>query len=136
VRRNVGYASTLCHANLLEQQQQELSQALHQVRQTQQDLQQRTIHDQQMRNLGFPNETLRKQIERDTSMDHLSEADLAKGVFESWQSQNPWFGSNKAKTQFAMQNAEQLRRDQPDLIGREFFNVAPALLQENCYRLG
>jgi hypothetical protein len=97
-----GYASVLCHKNIQEQQQQELAQSLS-------DDKQRRIRDQKMERLGFPSPATAAESQE----------------FARWVSENPWFGADKMKTQFAMQYAKQLRREQPRLLGRMFFdNVA------------
>jgi hypothetical protein len=47
----------------------------------------------------------------------------------SWKSDNPWYGRDFAKTQFAMRYAKQLEREQPDLVGRPFLDAISAKVQ-------
>jgi cephalosporin hydroxylase len=42
---------------------------------------------------------------------------------KSWKTDNPWFGTDYAKTDFAMRYAKQLQRQQPDLVGRPFLDA-------------
>jgi hypothetical protein len=100
-----GYASVLCHKNIQEQQQ--LIQSLS-------DDKQRRIQEQKMERLGF-------QIPATGSESH---------AFSQWVSENAWFGSDKMKTQFAMQYAQQLRHEQPSLHGRVFFDNVAAKVRE------
>jgi hypothetical protein len=102
-----GYAAVLCHKNIQEQQQQELAQSLS-------DEKQRRIQDQKMERLGFPNPATGSESEE----------------FARWVSENPWFGPDKMKTEFAMQYAKQLRRKQPGLLGRMFFDNVAAKVGE------
>jgi hypothetical protein len=102
-----GYAAVLCHKNIQEQQQQELAQSLS-------DEKQRRIQEKKMERLGFPNAA--------TGSGSLE--------FTRWVSANPWFGSDKMKTQFAMQYAKQLRREQPGLLGGMFFDNVAAKVRE------
>ena len=98
-----GYAAVLCHKNIQEQQQQELAQSLS-------DGKLRKIQDRKMERLGFPNPATESEGQE----------------FARWVSENPWFGSDKIKTQFAMQYAKQLRHEQPNLLGRMFFDDVAA----------
>jgi hypothetical protein len=102
-----GYAAVLCHKNIQEQQQQELAQSLSVEKQ-------RRIQDQKMQRLGFPSPATGSESEE----------------FAQWVSENPWFGPDKMKTRFAMQYAKQLRREQPDLLGRMFFDNVAAKVGE------
>jgi hypothetical protein len=106
-----GYAAVLCHKNIQEQQQQELAQSLS-------DEKQRRIQDQKMERLGFPNPATGSESEE----------------FARWVSENPWFGPDKMKTEFAMQYAKQLRRKQPGLLGRMFFDNVAAKVGEKFLR--
>ena len=102
-----GYASVLCHKNVQEQQQQELAQSLS-------DEKQRKIQEQKMERLGFQNPATGSESQE----------------FARWVAENPWFGADKMKTQFAMQYAKHLRHEQPSVFGRMFFDNVAAKVRE------
>jgi hypothetical protein len=102
-----GYASVLCHKNIQEQQQQQLAQSLS-------DDKQQRIQEQKMERLGFQNPVTGSESR----------------AFARWVSENAWFGSDKMKTQFAMQYAQHLRHEQPSLLGRMFFDNVAARVRE------
>jgi septal ring factor EnvC (AmiA/AmiB activator) len=119
----------------LEQQQKQLQQQLQQQqeRQKQLDEQQRQIQDQ-LENLRLQNEILRKQLEHEKSANQPAlppATDYSKSTdLKSWKSDNPWYGSDYAKTEFAMRYAKQLRQERPDLIGRAFYDAVSAKVNE------
>lgn len=49
---------------------------------------------------------------------------------KGWKSDNPWFGSDYAKTAFAMRYAKQLQQERPELVGRPFFDALSAKVNE------
>jgi hypothetical protein len=102
-----GYASVLCHKNIQEQQQQQLIQSLS-------DDNQRRIQEQKMERLGL----------------QIPATGSESQAFAQWVSENAWFGSDKVKTQFAMQYAQLLRHEQPNLLGRAFFDNVAAKVRE------
>jgi hypothetical protein len=108
----------------LEQQQQQLQQQ--QERQSQLAEQQRQMQ-QQLENMRLQNELLLKQMEREKSENRsvqASAADSSKAPeLRSWKSDNPWFGTDYAKTQFAMRYSKQLQQERPDLVGRPFLDA-------------
>lgn len=108
----------------MEQQQQQLRQQ--QERQNQLAEQQRQMQ-QQLENMRLQNELLQKQLEHDKSANQpvqVSAADYSKTPeLKSWKSDNPWFGTDYAKTEFAMRYAKQLQRERPDLVGRPFLDA-------------
>jgi hypothetical protein len=124
-----GAALSQCQGNqqklLREQldQQQQLIQAQHE-RQNQLDEQQRQIQ-QQLESMRLQNETLRNQLNRENS----KSPELKTPEMTSWKSDNPWYGRDFAKTQFAMRYAKQLEREQPDLVGRPFLDAISAKVQ-------
>jgi hypothetical protein len=59
-----------------------------------------------MERLGFPNPATGPETQ----------------TFARWISENPWFGSDEMKTQFAIQYAKHLKLEQPSLIERMFFD--------------
>lgn len=111
----------------LEQQQKQLQQQ--QERQSQLAEQQRQMQ-LQLENMRLQNELLQKQLEHDRSVNQPVRAlatDYSKAPeLKNWKSDNPWFGTNYAKTQFAMRYAKQLQAEQPDLVGRPFLDAVSA----------
>jgi TolA-binding protein len=108
----------------LEQQQEQLQQQ--QERQNQLAEQQRQMQ-QQLENMRLQNEFLRKQMEQDKSANQAVQASAANysksPEIKSWKSDNPWFGTDYAKTEFAMRYAKQLQGERPDLVGRPFLDA-------------
>jgi septal ring factor EnvC (AmiA/AmiB activator) len=126
-----GFALGQCHADQqkllqqqMENQQAELKQQ--QDRQNQLAEQQRQMQ-QQLENMRLQNELLQKQLEHERSANQpvqRSVADYSKTAeVKSWRSDNPWFGTDYAKTEFATRYAKQLQREQPDLVGRPFLDA-------------
>ncbi|MGA2190112.1 MAG: hypothetical protein ABSH33_16420 [Steroidobacteraceae bacterium] len=61
----------------------------------------------------------------------LQAADNSKASdLKSWKSDNPWFGSNYAKTEFAMRYAKELQHERPDLVGRPFLDALSAKVRD------
>jgi TolA-binding protein len=105
-------------------QQQQLIQT-QQQRQNQLDEQQRQIQ-QQLESMRLQNETLRNQLNRENSRP----PELKTSEMTSWKSENPWYGTDFAKTQFAMRYAKQLQQERPDLLGRSFLDAISAKVRE------
>ena len=115
----------------LEQQQQELQHE--QERQNQLTKQQREFQ-QQLDNMQRQNELLRTQLEQRQSANqpapvpttaHSNPAEL-----KSWKAENPWFGSDYARTQFAVRYARQLQQERPDLVGRPLLDNISAKVRD------
>jgi hypothetical protein len=112
----------------LEQQQVQLQQQLQLQQERQNELaeQQRQMQ-QQLENMRLQNELLQKQLEHEKSANlplQRSVTDYSKTPeVKSWRSENPWFGTDYAKTEFATRYAKQLEREQPDLVGRPFLDA-------------
>jgi TolA-binding protein len=113
----------------LDQQQQQIQ--TQQERQNQLDQQQRQIQ-QQLESMRLQNETLRNQLNRENSAnqsgqrpatDNAGPPELRTAELRSWKSDNPWYGRDFAKTQFAMRYAKQLQQERPDLVGRPFLDA-------------
>jgi len=49
---------------------------------------------------------------------------------KSWKSENPWFGTDYAKTDFAMRYAKRLQQERPDLVGRPFLDALSAKVND------
>jgi septal ring factor EnvC (AmiA/AmiB activator) len=115
----------------LDQQQQELQKQ--QERQNQLDEQQRQIR-QQLEDMRLQNEMLRKQLDQEKSANQaappLATNNSKTPELKSWKSENPWYGSDYAKTQFAMRYAKQLQQERPDLVGRPFLDAVAAKVRE------
>jgi hypothetical protein len=115
----------------LEQQQEELQQQ--RERQNQLAEQQRQMQ-QQLENMRLQNELLQRQLEHDKSVNQpvqASATDYSKTAdLKSWKSDNPWYGIDYAKTEFAMRYAKQLQRERPDLVGRPFLDAVSAMVMD------
>jgi TolA-binding protein len=133
-----GPALAQCRGNQQTLRQQErLEQLLQQQqeRQNQLDQQQRDVQ-QQLESLRLQNETLRKQLEREmanqpTRPSASGAVDSSKGRdVQAWRSDNPWFGSDYARTQFAMRYIKQLQQERPDLYGRPLLDALSTKVDE------
>jgi TolA-binding protein len=120
----------------LDQQQQQIQ--TQQERQNQLDQQQRQIQ-QQLENMRLQNEILHNQLDHEKSAnqsaqppatDYSKSAELKTAELKSWKSDNPWYGSDYPKTQFAMRYAKQLQKDRPDLVGRPFLDAISAKVRD------
>jgi TolA-binding protein len=119
----------------LEQQQQQLQQQLQQQQERQKQLneQQRQIQDQ-LENIRLQNEILRKQLEQEKAANQAAQrpaTDYPKSPeIKSWKLDNPWFGTDYAKTEFAMRYAKQLSKERPDLSGRAYLDAISVKVNE------
>jgi TolA-binding protein len=133
-----GSASARCRdtqQTLRQQQQLELQLQQQQERQNQLDKQQREVQ-QQLESMRQQNESLRKQLEREIANRPAGPAATASTdasrsqEIKSWKADNPWFGSDYAKTQFAMRYIKQLQQEHPDLAGRELLDALSMKVNE------
>jgi len=138
-----GAGLTQCRSNQQTLRQQErLEQELQQQqeRQNQLDKQQREVQ-QQLESMRLQNESLRKQLEIQaadqrarpvaTSLaDPAQRADLKSADLKSWKADNPWFGADYPRTQFAMRYIKQLQKERPDLSGRELLDTVSTKVNE------
>lgn len=67
-------------------------------------------------------EILSKQLEHEKSANQP----VQRLELKSWKADNPWFGSDYSRTQFAMRYAKQLQQERPDLAGRPFLDAISA----------
>jgi TolA-binding protein len=115
----------------LEQQQKQLQQQ--QERQNQLAEQQRQMQ-LQLENMRLQNELLQKQLEHDKSVNQPARASATDysnpQETKNWKSDNPWFGTDYAKTAFAIRYAKQLQRERPDLVGRPFLDAVSAKVSD------
>lgn len=86
----------------------------------------------QAENLRLHNELLRLELARVQSAAAApSAAELAATPgFANWQIENHWFGSDRARTEYALLYAKDLRQEQPELTGRPFLNALSARVKE------
>jgi septal ring factor EnvC (AmiA/AmiB activator) len=133
-----GTALTLCRSNQQTLQlQQQLEQQLQEQkeRQNQLDKQQREVQ-QQLETMRLQNETLRKQLEREAVTRPASPVAAAAAAstrsadLKSWKAENPWYGTDYARTQFATRYMKRLEKEQPDLVGRELLDAVSAKVNE------
>ena len=129
---------TQCRSNQQTLRQQErLEQLLQQQqeRQNELDKQQREVQ-QQLESMRLQNESLRKQLEREiANQPGRSAATDSTGSsknpeLKSWKAENPWFGSDYPRTQFAMRYMKQLQKERPDLAGRELLDAVSTKVDE------
>jgi TolA-binding protein len=133
-----GAALTQCQTNQQTLRQEErLEQQLQQQqeRQNQLDKQQREVQ-QQLESLRLQNESLRQQLEREAANQPARPAatnstNAAKNQeVKSWKADNPWFGTDYAKTQFATRYIKQLQQERPELAGRELLDALSVKVNE------
>jgi hypothetical protein len=85
----------------------------------------------QVENLRLHSELLREQLARAQSSALPSASDLAATPgFAGWQAENAWFGADRARTEYALLYAKDLRQSQPELNGRPFLNAVAARVRE------
>ncbi len=125
---------TQCRSNQQTlRQQQRLERLLQeqQERQNQLDKQQREVQ-QQLESLRLQNEGLRQQLERDAANQAARPGAAASKNpdLKSWRADNPWFGSDYEKTQFAMRYINKLQQERPDLSGRQLLDALSAKVNE------
>jgi DNA polymerase III alpha subunit (gram-positive type) len=116
--------------NQLAEQQRQMQQQLENMRLQNELLQKQLEYEKsasQLDNMRLQNELLQKQLEHEKSASkpvQRSVTDYSKTAeVKSWKSDNPWYGTDYAKTAFAMRYAKQLQQEQPDLVGRPFLDA-------------
>jgi DNA repair exonuclease SbcCD ATPase subunit len=110
----------------LMRQQQQLQQQLEQQRDGQNQLNEQPQNQKQLEGMQRQIENLSKQLEHDKSANQP----VQRQDFKSWKADNPWFGSDYAKTQFAMRYVRQLQQERPDLVGRQFLDAVSAKVSD------
>src|SRR6202034_3869503 len=123
-----GSALIQCRGDQLKLQQQQLKQQQEQLQQQQerqnQLAEQQRRMQQQLEDMRLQNELLQKQLEHEKSLNQPVQPAATNysttPEIKSWKSDNPWFGTDYAKTAFAMRYGKQLQRERPDLAGRPF----------------
>jgi len=96
-------------------------------------------HDQQIalqraqaENLRLHNELLRHElasVQPAGAAPSTAELSSTPG-FDVWQTENRWFGSDHARTEYALLYAKDLRQVQPELTGRPFLNALSARVRD------
>ena len=136
----VGSALTECRGNQQALKQKQIEQQLQQQeeRQNQLDKQQRDVQAllenmrQQNETMRQQNEDLRKQLERDAATQRARPATAGapdpgrNQELSRWKAENPWFGSDYARTQLAMRYIRELQTERPELGGRELLDAVSA----------
>jgi hypothetical protein len=87
------------------------------------------LQSAQVENLRLHSEVLRLQLSRTQSAPSAADIAATPG-FVNWQTENRWFGSDRARTEFALLYAKDLRQEQPELNGRSFLNALSARVNE------
>jgi TolA-binding protein len=144
-----GSALAQCRTNQQTlRQQEELERQLQQqeARQIELDKQQREVQ-QQLESMRLQNETLRKQLERESAIQaarpvatdyprsaEVKSAEARNAEINSWRADNPWYGTDYARTQFATRYIKQLQKDRPDLTGRDLLDALSAKVDETFGR--
>jgi len=91
---------------------------------------QAAVQRAQAENLRLHNELLRHELAQVQAAAPSAAELAATPGFASWQTENRWFGSDHARTEYALLYAKDLRHEQPDLSGRPFLNALSARVRE------
>ena len=96
--------------------------------------QQVSLQHEQEENQRLRNELLRRELARTPAQSAIiptSAADFASiPGFAGWHAENRWFGPDRARTEYALLYAKDLRQEQPDLTGRPFLNALSTRVKE------
>jgi hypothetical protein len=118
-----GTARTQCLADryLMQQDEKELQQRI-------------SLQNALEENQKLHSELLRREMAKTPSQPATpaaSAADLASiPGFESWHAANRWFGSDRARTEYAILYAKALHTEQPDLAGRALLDALALRVSE------
>ena len=133
-----GSALGECRSDQQALRQQQLERELQQQaqRQNQLDQQQREVQ-QELESMRLQNEALRKQLRETVShpaqaaaTDSSTSAEVKSAELKSWTAENPWYGSDYARTAFAARYAKQLQKERPDLTGRALLDALTTKVNE------
>jgi hypothetical protein len=136
-----GFALTQCRTNQQTlRQQAHLEQLLEQQQERQNELatQQKEVQ-QQLDSMRLQNESLRKQLERQAANppprvvateSAASTRSTTNDDVKSWRADNPWYGSDYRRTQFATHYLKQLQQERPDLSGRQLLDALSMKVNE------
>jgi hypothetical protein len=96
--------------------------------------QQVSLQHEQEENQRLRNELLRRELARTPAQSATIPTSTAEFAsipgFASWHAENRWFGPDRARTEYALLYAKDLRQEQPDLTGRPFLNALSARVKE------
>lgn len=94
--------------------------------------QQIALQRAQVENLRLHKELLRYELaSAQPAAAAPSTTELARTPgFDTRQTENRWFGSDHARTEYALLYAKDLRQEQPDLTGRPFLNALSAHVKD------
>ncbi|TLY75421.1 MAG: hypothetical protein E6K43_05285 [Gammaproteobacteria bacterium] len=96
--------------------------------------QQGSLQRAQEENQRLRNELLRRELAQPGSPSTASPTSTVDFAsipgFASWRAENRWFGADRARTEYALLYAKDLRLEQPDLTGRPFLNALSARVRE------
>jgi TolA-binding protein len=134
-----GSALNQCRTDQQGLRQRELERQLQEQeqRQNQLDQQQREVQ-QQLETMRLQNETLRKQLQETRQLQETASRSAPSAAVDesraadlkSWKAENPWFGSDYSRTEFALRYAKQLKKDRPDLTGRPLLDALSVKVNE------
>src|ERR1700722_1096930 len=118
----------------LTQQQQQLVQQQQQLMRQQQQMEQnppneRPQNQRQLEDMQHRIDVLGTQVEHQKSANQpvtLAAREAERREVQDWRANNPWYGSDYPRTQFAMRYAKELQQEQPDLVGRPFLDAIAA----------
>src|SRR5580698_5233852 len=118
----------------LAQQQQQLAQQQQQLMRQQQQMEQsppneRPQNQRQLEDMQHRIDALSTQVEHQKSANQPvtpAAKEAKRREVEDWRANNPWYGSDYPRTQFAMRYAKELQQEQPDLAGRPFLDAISA----------
>jgi TolA-binding protein len=135
-----GAALNRCEIDQQKLQQQQLTQQQQQLTQLQQQLaqQQRQLAQQQEQLQRQQDQLAQQQVQiaRQQAQPATRPATPAateqsrRAELRSWKAGNRWYGSDYARTQFAMRYARQLQQERPDLVGRPFLDAISARVRD------
>jgi len=94
---------------------------------------QSSLRRAQEENQRLNNELLRRELVRRTAANASasSTAELqALPEFAPWHAENRWFGADRARTEYALLYARDLKQEQPELSGRPLLNALSARVRE------
>jgi TolA-binding protein len=118
----------------LTQQQQQLARQQQQLMRQQQQMEQnppneRPQNQRQLEDMQHRIDVLSTQVEHQKSANQpvtLAAREAKRREVQDWRANNPWYGSDYPRTQFAMRYAKELQQEQPDLVGRPFLDAISA----------
>lgn len=98
------------------------------ARENQRAEQQQLLLRQQIENQRLQNEVLKRKLEQDAKAKQSNpKNDGGKtSVFQAWQIANPWYETDRTKTEYATQYAKQILQESPGISEIDFLNAVSA----------